>query len=63
MIVKLNLNVTCKFCGNNKDTGFYVMPVEEVTKDGSYFSITRFKIVCKKCNSKQIVKCNIEKEI
>jgi len=63
MIVQINLNVKCQFCGNNKDSQFYVMPIENKTKDGSYFSKSRFKIVCKKCNSKQIVKCKVEKEI
>lgn len=59
MILKINLNLKCNFCGNKDDTKFYVMPVEEKTIDGSFFSNTMYEVVCKLCSTKKIIKFNL----
>ena len=48
-------NIKCTLCGNEKDSEFYTMPVEETVKDGKVFSFTKFDIVCKNCNQKHIL--------
>ena len=61
MILKVNLNLKCKFCGNADDNYFYVMPKEEKTLDGKYLSVDTYEIACKKCRQKEIFRFKIEK--
>ncbi|HSG32660.1 MAG TPA: hypothetical protein VLB82_14080 [Thermodesulfobacteriota bacterium] len=62
MILKVNLNLKCRFCGNDNDKDFYVMPVEEKTLDGKYLSVNKYKFACKKCKQTEVFKFNIQRE-
>lgn len=59
MQINLTLTIKCELCGNTKDEDFYVMPVEKKVKDGTIFSFTEYKIVCKRCRKlRGILKLN-----
>lgn len=60
MILNLTLTIRCKLCGNIKDSNYYTMPVEKKVKDGSYFSFTEYKVVCKICGQSHILKTTLE---
>jgi len=36
------------------------MPVKKKAKDGSYFSFTEYKVVCKICGNSHILKTTLE---
>ncbi len=49
----------CRLCDNGQS--FYLMPIKEKTKTGSFTnSIYRYDIQCKKCGKHYILKFGIE---
>lgn len=60
MLVKFNLNINCELCGNKDERQFYIMPIEEEVMDGKVFSLTKYKLVCKRCKKEILIELNIK---
>lgn len=59
----LTFNITCQFCGNcGDDSEWYFMPQETIVMDGKVFSLTKYDLVCKKCNTKHLLELKFNKE-
>lgn len=58
----LTFNIKCQFCGNEKDDEWYFMPQEMKVMDGKVYSLTRYDLVCKKCNTKHLLELKFNKE-
>ena len=59
----LTFNIKCQFCSNENDNEFYFMPQEMRVMDGKIYSLTRYDLVCKKCNTKHLLELKFNKEI
>jgi hypothetical protein len=60
--MKLTFNIKCQFCGNESDNEWYFMPQEMKVMDGMIYSLTRYDLVCKKCNTKHLLELTFKKE-
>ena len=48
--MKLNFGMTCRFCGNKKDSNFYIMPMKEKVGMNDFVNSTdKYEIKCKQC--------------
>jgi len=57
----LTFSIKCQFCGNENDNEFYFMPQEMKVMDGKIFSLTKYDLVCKKCNTRHLLELKFNK--
>ena len=58
-MITAKIKFRCELCNNAQS--FYVMPIKEKTKSGSFInSVTNYNLQCKKCGKNYMLRFNIK---
>jgi hypothetical protein len=59
----LTFSIRCLLCDNSDDNDWYFVPQEIEVMDGKVRSLTKYDLVCKKCNMKHLLELNFQKGV